>query len=139
MALRRVNQRVNQRVSRAQCSFAAWVLGTRNDTDINVDMDPPHSPHNHFTTRRGMRAKYKQPYVAQSEVTDMYLVSPYRYLDPNLIIAIYLITSPSQGRAPEVSGLYDITSKWQLRTRVNNPMHSWPNTDAHTQTSTRAD
>ena len=69
MALRRVNQRVNQRVSRAQCSFAAWVLGTRNDTDINVDMDPPHSPHNHFTTRRGMRAKYKQPYVAQSEVT----------------------------------------------------------------------
>ena len=69
-----------------------------------------------------MRAKYKQPYVAQSEVTDMYLVSP--YLDPNLIIAIYLITSPSQGRAPEVSGLYGITSKWQLRTRVNNPMHS---------------
>ena len=33
---------------------------------------------------------------------------------PNLIIA------PLQGCAPDVSGLYDITSKWQLRTRVSN-------------------
>ena len=38
----------------------------------------------HLTTRRGMRAKYKQPYATQSERGDGYPLSP--HLDPNFII-----------------------------------------------------
>ena len=39
---------------------------------------------------------------------------------PQSLVFNLTITLPSQGRAPELSGLYDIPSKWQRRTPVRN-------------------
>ena len=69
-----------------------------------------------------MRAKYKQPYVTQSEVFKRWHVLTFTllpHLEPNLIIAIEPLTLSSKGRAPEVSRLYGIPLKWQLRARVS--------------------
>ena len=66
----------------------------------------------HFAARCGVRAKYKQPFVAQSEVTLAHpqltsTLNPHKY---------YL-----NRRGSEVSGLYNATAKWQLRTQASNP------------------
>ena len=61
-------------------------------------------------------------------------------LTQNVVNVIQALTrSPSQGRAPDASGLYDITSKWQLRKPVSHSfMHSYAYTDPHADISTRA-
>ena len=63
MASLRFSRRVSQIVSRVQCAFAPWVLQTTLTPARTWTL------FTHLTTRRGMRAKCKQPYVAQSEVT----------------------------------------------------------------------
>ena len=75
----------------------------------------------HITARRNysnIRAKYNQPFFAQSEVA---LAHPHLTLTLNLKYHLNRLPSPPQGHAPEVSGLHDITTKWQLHTRVSNP------------------
>ena len=107
--------------------------GATNDIDTIVHTHPPHSP------------KYQTWHACEDQTSlrhairgDMYALSP--HLDPNLMIAIQALPSPSQGRAPEVSGLYDIiTSKRQhLRTRVSNLCtHTLTYTDAPADITTR--
>ena len=63
-------------------------------------------------TRRDIRAKYKQPPVAQSEVARS-------RLDPPATISITQLLFPAQGRSQEIFGLlYDTTSKCWVLMRV---------------------
>ena len=122
---------ISQRVGcRVHCSF--W-HGDTSDIGTNVHITTHLT---HLTARRDMRRKNKQPYVMQSKVTctHSHTLTPHHNS--------HLILSPRQGRAPEVSGLSNITSKRQLHTRVSNPcMHMLPqmHTQTSSHTSTRAD